>query len=371
MLAARDVKDRHSDVFTHLAGSLNRSARLCRVPEDACKDSLVYVTDPAQLKQALLEDPAILIVQSNLSAQLSAELAGIAANDTCCFSVRNVSMGLALLLKYFDNKALRFTQWGERHPTAIVHPDAAIGARVWLGPYCVIGAHASVGDDCMIGSHVVIENAAVVGAGSTIHPHVFVGAGCEIGARCEIHPHTTIGSDGFGYAVDADGRPRKIAHLGNVKISDDVEIGANCAIDRATLTSTCIRSGTKLDNICHIAHNCDLGENGFYTAGFMMGGSTKIGRQFMTGGNTVVTAHVTVADNVTLQGRSAVTNDIREPGAYGGYPLQPLKEAMKTAVNLGNLNELRKTVNRILKHLHLTDGCSAAEPVEHLQRRRR
>jgi UDP-3-O-[3-hydroxymyristoyl] glucosamine N-acyltransferase len=109
---------------------------------------------------------------------------------------------------------------------------------------------------------------------------------CRIGSECEVHPHASIGSDGFGYAVDPDGTPRRIAHLGNVQIGDGVEIGSNCAIDRATLTSTYIRSGTKLDNICHIAHNCDLGENGFFAAGFMMGGSIKIGRQFICGGNT-------------------------------------------------------------------------------------
>ena len=244
-------------------------------------------------------------------------------------------MGMAVLLKYFDRKCYRFTQWGERHPTAVVHPDAVIGERVFLGPYCVIGAHASIGNDCLIGAHAVIENDARIGERTVLHPHVFVGAGCQIGNDCEIHPHTSIGSDGFGYAVDPDGRPRKISHLGNVKIGDGVEIGSNCAVDRATLTSTHIRSGTKLDNICHIAHNCDLGENGFFTAGFMMGGSTKIGRQFVTGGNSVVTAHITLGDNVTLQGRSSVTCDVPDAGAYGGYPLQPLKEAMKTAVNIG------------------------------------
>jgi UDP-3-O-[3-hydroxymyristoyl] glucosamine N-acyltransferase len=364
MLAARDVKVRHSDVFTYVAGNLNRSARRCCVPGDTCQNSLVYVSEPGQLRAALGCDPAIVIVQATLAAELSCALAGATGVDACCFSVRNISMGLALLLQYFDRKSARFTQWGERHPTAVVHPEASIGARVCLGPYSVIGAGASVGDDCMIGSHAVIENAASVGAGSIIHPHVFVGAGCEIGRRCEIHPHTTIGSDGFGYAVEADGKPRKIPHLGNVRISDDVEIGGNCSIDRATLTSTYIRAGTKLDNLCHIAHNCDLGENSFFTAGFMMGGSTKIGRQFVTGGNSVVTAHVTVTDNVTLQGRSSVTNDIREPGAYGGYPLQPLKEAMRTAVSLGHLNELRKNVSRILKHLNLTERCRSDEPVD-------
>jgi UDP-3-O-[3-hydroxymyristoyl] glucosamine N-acyltransferase len=144
--------------------------------------------------------------------------------------------------------------------------------------------------------------------------------------------------------------------LGNVKIGNGVEIGSNCAIDRATLTSTHIRSGTKLDNICHIAHNCDLGENGFFTAGFMMGGSTKIGRQFVTGGNTVVTAHITVGDNVALSGRSSVTNDIPTAGAYGGYPLQPLKEALKTAVSIGHLNEIRRNLKRVMKYLHLPEN---------------
>jgi UDP-3-O-[3-hydroxymyristoyl] glucosamine N-acyltransferase len=268
-------------------------------------------------------------------------------------------MAMAVLLKYFDRKCFRFTQWGERHPTAVVHPDAVIGEGVHLGPYCVIGAGAIIGDGCMIGAHAVIENDARIGERTILHPQVFIGAACEVGDDCEIHPHTSIGSDGFGYAVDVDGRPRKISHLGNVKIGDCVEIGSNCAVDRATLTSTYIRSGTKLDNICHIAHNCDLGENGFFTAGFMMGGSTKIGRQFVTGGNTVVTAHITLGDNITLSGRSSVTSDVPDAGAYGGYPLQPLKEAMKTAVNIGHLNEIRRNLNRVMKRLRLLDKAPA------------
>jgi UDP-3-O-[3-hydroxymyristoyl] glucosamine N-acyltransferase len=208
----------------------------------------------------------------------------------------------------------------------------------------------------LIGAHVVIENNVHIGARTVIHPHVFVGFSCVIGDDCEIHPHSTIGGDGFGYSLDADGCPRKISHLGNVRIGENVEIGSNCAVDRATLTSTFIRSGTKIDNICHIAHNCDLGENGFYTAGFMMGGSTKIGRHFSTGGGTVVTSHVTLADNVALAGRSTVTNDIDKGGRYGGYPLQPLKQAMKTVVSLGQLNDLRRNLNRVMKHLGLAGG---------------
>lgn len=359
MLAATTIQTQHADVFTFLCGDLDKHATVSRTLDGACCESLVFVSEEQQLAAALSAKPAILVVQAKLAGLLPRE----PESDTCCFSVRNMPMGMARLLKYFDAKRLRFTQWGERHPTAVVHPDAKIGARVFLGPYCVIGAQAAIGDDSLIGAHAVIENGAQIGLRSVIHPHVFVGAACVIGNDCEIHPHTTIGSDGFGYAVDPDGKPRKITHLGNVQIGNDVEIGGNCAIDRATLTSTYIRAGTKLDNICHIAHNCDLGENSFFTAGFMMGGSTKIGRQFVTGGNSVVTAHIKIADNVTLQGRSSVTNDIETPGAYGGYPLQPLKEAMKTAVSLSHLNEIRKNLYRVMRHLRLTDRCQEEDAV--------
>ncbi len=357
MLTGQTIKNQHSDVFTFLSGDLLNPASHCEVPEDACTGSLVYASTREQMTEALQRRPAILIVASHMSGSVDPAV----HPETCCFSVAHIPTGMAQLLKYFDLKRHRFTQWGERHPSAVVHPLARIGEEVFLGPYCVIGAGAVIGDGCLIGAHVVIENDAQIGARTVIHPHVFVGFGCVIGEDCEIHPHSTIGSDGFGYSVDPDGRPRKISHLGNVRIGDHVEIGSNCAVDRATLTSTFIRSGTKLDNICHIAHNCDLGENGFYTAGFMTGGSTKIGRQFSTGGGTVVTAHVTLADNVALAGRSTVTNDIQQGGRYGGYPLQPLKQAMKTVVSLGQLNELRRNVNRVMKHLGLSTVAKDAE----------
>jgi UDP-3-O-[3-hydroxymyristoyl] glucosamine N-acyltransferase len=351
MLTAQTIESRHSDVFTYLHGSLELSASHCHVPEAASPVSLVYASDAAQLAEARLRKPAILIVPAKMSGCLDVS----ADAESCCFSVQSIPMGMAILLKYFDRKCFRFMQWGERHATAVVHADAVIGEGAFLGPYCVIGAHAVVGKGCMIGAHAVVENDARIGERTVLHAHVFVGAGCHIGEDCEVHPHTSIGSDGFGYAVGADGRPRKIAHLGNVEIGDGVEIGSNCAIDRATLTSTFIRSGTKLDNICHIAHNCDLGENGFFTAGFMMGGSTKIGRQFITGGNSVVTAHITLGDNVVLAGRSSVTCDVPDAGAYGGYPLQPLKEAMKTIANIGHLNEIRRNLHRVMRHLQLID----------------
>jgi UDP-3-O-[3-hydroxymyristoyl] glucosamine N-acyltransferase len=349
MITAQAIQAQHSDVFTFVRGDLQAAATRCITPENACPASLVFISSLSQLTEACSHSPAIIIAQAKIVAALPA----VPDPGTCYFSVGSVSVGMAMLLKYFDTKDLRFSQWGSRHATCVVHDKARIGADVLLGPYCVIGSGASIGDGCRIGAHSVVENDVVIGENCIIHPHVFIGAGCIVGAGCEIHPHSTIGSDGFGYAADPSGRPRKIAHLGNVIIGDHVEIGSSCAIDRATLTSTYIRSGTKLDNICHIAHNCDLGENGFYTAGFMMGGSTTIGRHFVTGGNSVVTAHVTLGDNITLAGRSTVTENLPNPGAYGGYPVQPLQQAMKTVVNVGKINDMRKTLNRIIKHLKL------------------
>ncbi len=347
MLKAITIQTEHSAAFRFLQGDLEATATVCRKPEDACARSLVYVSDPEQLAQAMRQRAAILIMHEKVLDSAS-PIEGMAG---CVFAVRAVPMAMATLFRYFDCKAARFTQWGGRHPTALVHEAAVIGRDVVLGPYCVIGAGAVVGDGCMIGSHAVVEEGARVGERTLLHPHVFVGARCEIGADCEIHPHSSIGSDGFGYAVDGQGKAHKIPQLGNVVIGDRVEIGSNCAIDRATISSTRVRSGAKLDNLCHIAHNCDLGEDGMYTAGFMMAGSTTIGRRFMTGGNTVVSAHLTVTDDVILAGRSTVTKDITEPGAYGGYPLQPLKEALKTLASLAGLTAMRKDLREVVRRL--------------------
>ena len=356
MLRAETIRKEHSDLFTFVQGDLGSIAKICHRPEETGADSLVYLGSLKQLEAVASPNAAILILQKDLLPRISVEQQW----SGCLFSVAAIPAAMAALLKYFDQKPARFAQWGERHATAVVHPSAKIGANVMLGPYCVIGADSVIGDDCLIGSHTVVENKVKVGTHTILHPHVFIGSACEIGSRCEIHPHTSIGSDGFGYAMDARGKSRKISQLGNVVIGDDVEIGSNCAIDRATLTSTHIRAGAKLDNLCHIAHNCDLGEDGLYTAGFMMAGSTKIGRRFVTGGNSVVSAHLTIADNVQLQGRSNVTKSISRAGAYGGYPLQPLQDALRTTVNLGHLSKLRRDLKKVMSHLNLADDDSDA-----------
>jgi UDP-3-O-[3-hydroxymyristoyl] glucosamine N-acyltransferase len=347
MLSAQHIRQHHADLCAFVGGNAQAVACGCSSPGGANADSLVFVSDRAQLGSLQGHGAAIVVAHHSLSDVIASR----PDPGTCYFATDSIGPAMAVLLTYFDRKADRFAQWGERHATAVVHERAHIGANVHLGPFCVIGSGARIGDHCLIGAHTVVENDALIGERTVLHPHVFVGSGCTVGADCEIHPHTCIGSDGFGYVRGPNGLPMKIPHLGNVQIDDHVEIGGNCSIDRAKLDSTHIRSGAKLDNICHIAHNCDLGENGFYTAGFMMAGSTKIGRNFSTGGNSVVSSHLTIADHVSLAGRSTVTNDISEPGEYGGYPLQPLRQALKTIATLGGLTEMRKNLARVMRRL--------------------
>ncbi len=190
----------------------------------------------------------------------------------------------------------------------------------------------------------MIERGARIGADTLLHAQVFVGWGCQVGARCEIHPHTTLGSDGYSYAHDEQGNHYKIPQVGIVVIEDDVEIGANCAIDRAAFDTTRIGSGTKLDNLCHIAHNCQIGRNVLLTAGFFVAGSSTIGDNFICGGRSTVTDHVKICANVQVAGLCAITKSITEPGAYGGHPLQPMKHYLRTTASLPHLPEIRKTL---------------------------
>lgn len=325
-----------------------QAARVDR-PEDAGPASLVFASTPEQLRFALQNAPALLILQAKL------EVPAGAAPHTAIFRTPSIGLAMAALLPAFDTKSARFQQETTRHPSAVVHPRARVHASAVLGPGVVIGEDAQLEEGVIIGANSVIERGARIGARSLLHPLVFVGAECEIGTDCEIHPHTTIGSDGFGFAQDKAFKHHKLPQLGRVVIGDRVEIGANCAIDRAAFTETRIGSGTKLDNLCHVAHNCEVGEDSVIAAGFFMAGSSKIGKRFMVGGTSALADHVNVGDDVILAGRSVIVNDLPNKGAYGGYPVQPMKDYLKTLSSLPHVVRLRKDVSRIMKHLGLSE----------------
>lgn len=275
-------------------------------------------------------------------------------NKNYVVSVKDFKLSMARILELFNSDPL--IKKSGIHGTAVISPEASIGLNVYIGPYCCIEAGVIIGHNCRLESNVFIGQNSQVGDNCIIRPFVCLGFNSIIGQNVIINSHSTIGSDGFGFHTDRNYKHTKLAQIGNVIIEDNVEIGASCCIDRATIDSTVIKSGTKLDNLCHIAHNCTVGNDSLIAAGFFVAGSSHLGKKFTTGGNSVVSTQIHICDGVTLAGRSTVTNDIQDAGQYGGYPLQPLREALKTIASLSHLVEIRKTLNEIVKKIGLKES---------------
>lgn len=298
-------------------------------PELAHPTSLVFASTLQNFEQALSRRAQALIVKDSLWAEIKNQ----SLADFQIWSTPNIQMAMSQVLPLFDLK-MQFLKPGI-HPTAAVHALAKIHPTAHIGAHCTIEAHA------------------VIGARTILYPSAYVGTYCSIGANCIIGPFTCLGADGFSFFTDRQFKHHKIPQVGRVVIEDDCEFGAHCAVDRAALTETRIKKGSKFDNFCHIAHNVEVGENAIAAAGLMIAGSTQIGRNFMAAGSVAVTGHIEITDGVILAGRSAVTSNIGEPGVYGGYPLEPQKENLKTLASLPHLKIIRKQIHRILKHLNL------------------
>lgn len=347
MLRAEDLESIDRALIEPWMGTGSPVATRVSPPELAGPDALVFASTAEQFAVALDKKAALIIASGKLPAPAQVPA------GTRLFKSPHVQLAMSLLLPRFDRKKERFQQTPPIHPQSSVHPSSRLGKNVVVGPFAVIGANCVIGDEAIIGANCVVENGARIGARTILHPLVFVGADCELGTDCELHPHVTIGSDGFSYTRDKNGRNHKIPQLGKVVLGDRVELGAGCAIDRAAFTETRLESGLKMDNLCHVAHNVSIGEEGLLAGGFMVAGSTKIGKRAMAGGSVVVADHLTLTDDVVLAGRSSLTFDVDKPGAYGGFPLLPMKDYLKNLANLGQMTAFRKQLNRISKHLGL------------------
>jgi len=216
------------------------------------------------------------------------------------------------------------------HPAAVVEPGVALGHDVRIGAHAVVGGGSAVGDGTMILPGTVIGRGVTVGAGTLLYANVTVRDGCRIGSRVIIHSGTVIGSDGFGFAPKPDGTYEKIPQLGIVVVEDDVEIGANCAVDRATMGETRIERGAKLDNLIQVAHNVVIGAHTVIAAQAGISGSTKIGRHNMIGGQVGFTGHLAIADDCRFGAQAGVHRSAPEPGVtYMGTPAVPFRQASR------------------------------------------
>ncbi len=255
------------------------------------------------------------------------------------------------------------------HETAVIAPTAVLGKDVRIGAHAVIGERCRIGDAAVIGHGVVIGDDVHVGHHSVLYHNATVYAGCRIGDRVTVHSGSVIGSDGFGFAPRADGSFEKIPQMGIVVLEDDVEVGSNTTIDRATMGETRIKRGAKLDNLIQIGHNVVVGEHTVIAAQAGVSGSTKIGAGAMIGGQVGFTGHLEIADGTKIGAQSGVHRSITKPGqTYFGYPAHPYREAfrMQGAVTqlpdlLATVRELQKTVERQEEEIRVLRGAHAGK----------
>ena len=236
-------------------------------------------------------------------------------------------------------KTLGFFSTRKNSITEKIHPSSVISTSALIDPSVIIGAQCFIGDD------------VVVGEGSVIHPGVIIYDGTVIGKKVIIGAGTVIGFDGFGYAPDGGGSFQKIPQIGNVIIEDDVEIGALCTIDRATVSHTILRRGVKLDNLIHIAHNVEIGEDTVIAAQTGISGSTKIGKRNQIAGQVGMIGHITTADDVIIIAQSGVSKSITKPGTYFGAPAKEFRTALRQEGALRQLPELLERVKELEEKL--------------------
>lgn len=272
--------------------------------------------------------------------------------DATLIRVDDVYQSLALLLERFGAPELLPDDVPQVSPQASIHPQAQIGAGVSVGPFAVIEAGAVVGQDCRIEAQVFIGRKAVIGPNTRIYPGARVLHDCHVGANCILHANAVIGSDGFGFAPQPDGSYRKIAQIGNVIIEDDVEIGANTTVDRATMGATVIRKGVKLDNLIQVGHNVEIGDNTVIAAQTGIAGSTKIGKNCRVGGQVGIVGHLRIADGTQIQAQTGVASHVETPNmAICGYPAFPYRDFLRSHAVFKRLPELDKKLKRIEEQL--------------------
>lgn len=234
---------------------------------------------------------------------------------------------------------------------AQIHPTAKVGLHNYIGSFVYIGENAEIGNDVMIHSNVHIGENVKIGTGSVIHSGARLYADSKIGENCIIHSNTVIGADGFGFTPKADGTLEKVPQIGNVVIEDNVEIGSTCTIDRATLGSTIIRAGAKLDNQIQIAHNVEIGQNTVIASQTGVAGSTKIGKNCMIGGQVGIVGHLKIGDFVQIQAQSGVNNNVPDGAKMYGSPAFDATDFRKSYVHFRNFPKIVKQLEELEKEI--------------------
>ena len=330
---------------TQIAGLLNGQiegdenisvTKLSKI-EEGVPGSISFLSNPLYTQYIYGTEASIVIINKDfvLTAPVTATL----------IRVESAANAFAQLLEMYNQVKLNKKGISKM---SFIADSASVGKDIYAGEFSFVGENAKIGDNVKIYPQVYVGDNAVIGDNTTLFAGVKIYSETVIGKNCIIHSGTVIGSDGFRF--NPGNEQTKVPQIGNVIIEDDVEIGANCAIDRATLGSTILRKGVKFDNLIHIAHNVEIGENTYFAAAGVVAGSTKIGKNCMFSGQVGIVGHLTIADNTTLTAQSGISKNITKSGEIlMGSPSFDINKYRKAYIHFRNLDSLAQRVGKLEK----------------------
>jgi UDP-3-O-[3-hydroxymyristoyl] glucosamine N-acyltransferase len=300
--------------------------------ETAAAGEITFIANPKYASAARTTRASAIIVDENFPPL---------ENDRPSLRTRNPQYAYARVVELFY-QAPKYPPG--IHPTAVIDPSARIGANASIGAQVVIAAGVEIGENCILLPHVVIYRDVKIGRNFFAHSHVAIRENCEIGDNVLLHNGVVIGSDGFGFAKDDQGRWYKIPQTGKVIIEEGVEIQANCCIDRASLGETRIGRNTKIDNLTHVAHNCTVGENSMLCAQVGLAGTTEVGSNVILAGQVGVAGHCRIGDGVIVTAQSGTHGDIAPGAMVSGSPAIDHKQWRRSVALFAKLPELARAI---------------------------
>jgi len=309
--------------------------------EEGKPGTLSFLSNPKYSQYIYDSQASIILVNKDFQPEREVQSTLIKVDDAY--------QSLARLLSMVEQAKIRKTGISS---LAYISSSAIIGEDAYIAPFVYIGENVIIGRNASLHPHSCVEDGAKLGENVTLFSGVKIYYNCVIGNNCTLHSGTVIGSDGFGFAPTEDGSYKKIPQMGNVVLEDNIEIGANTVVDRATLGSTFIRQGVKIDNLVQIAHNVEVGMNTVIAAQTGISGSTKLGKQCILAGQVGIAGHLHIADNTIFGAQTGVPNSVKTPNqTLQGYPAVPVMTFHRASVVYKNLPELQKTVYALQKKI--------------------
>ena len=306
--------------------------------ENGDNNSLSFLGNPKYNEYLYKSTASIVIVNKSLELREPVKPTLIRVEDA--------NLAFSTLLEHFNNQQV--SKQGIDNESSI-SSNVKVGKNIYFGKYSIAENNVLIGNNVKIHSHVHISENVVIGDNCVVYPGVKLYRNTVIGKNCIIHSSTIIGSDGFGFNKDDKGNNLKVIHNGNVVIEDNVEIGSNCSIDRATLGSTILKSGVKIDNLVQIAHNVVVGNNTCIAAQVGIAGSTIIGDDCLIGGQVGISGHLKIGDRVQMQAKSGVLKNIEDDSVIMGYPAFNYRDYNKSYVHFKNFPKIMNFINRLMK----------------------